>query len=407
MSDTASPFRGRTTLVFLSIMLVLGPTLRRSPGQGLLQVDECDASKTFHRADSLLLDKKYSEARTELMRLKKCPHLSQIEEFNLGWLLGRARDFSAAIEIFRSVDPNVPDMETHRYAIALSEFQLHDYRGVISTLGDLQTQGTLDSRSAELLGVAYSKEGKYPEAYSTLSENARHHPEDPLSYLDLVALLADTGDFTRALNVANLAIASFPGNPEARIKRGSIEMFQGEFEKAHDDFRQAIQEAPNDPTPRFFEALADYKLQKFFLAREELNAAIDYGIVDSDLHYVLAECLIRIEPTAPGNAVAELNKAIEINPKSVSPRILRGELLLDMGKPQQALEDLLLATQLQVGPQRDTRNAIYLLARAYRALGQEKQAKELFAKVRTQLRSDKETDLDRLGNSRMKDLLDH
>jgi tetratricopeptide (TPR) repeat protein len=182
-------------------------------------------------------------------------------------------------------------------------------------------------------------------------------------------------------------------------------MYQGEFEKAHEDFREAIQQSPNDPSPRFFEALSDYKQQKFSVARDELNAAIDSGIVNSDLHYLLAECLVRIEPTKPANGIAELNSAIRIDPMSVSPRVLRGELLLDAGRPQKALEDLLVATRLQSGPQRDSRNAIYLLARTYRALGQEKQARALFARVGSQFSADTDTDLSDLSDLRIKDAL--
>jgi lipopolysaccharide biosynthesis regulator YciM len=85
------------------------------------------------------------------------------------------------------------------------------------------------------------------------------------------------------------------------------------------------------------------------------------------------------DPAKPLDALPELNRAIAIDAKSVSARTLRGKLLLQGGRPGQAVTDLRLAHKM--APY--SRSAIYNLARAYSALGQAQEAKSLFAQLNT------------------------
>lgn len=73
--------------------------------------------------------------------MQGCPNLTPIQTFNLGWLYGRAHDFKTALKIFQSVTPDVPDRATHQYVIALSEFELSDYRDAVDALKEMRSQG--------------------------------------------------------------------------------------------------------------------------------------------------------------------------------------------------------------------------------------------------------------------------
>ena len=154
-------------------------------------------------------------------------------------------------------------------------------------------------------------------------------------------------------------------------------MYRGVPESAHHDFAAAVRLSPRDPDAHFFVALSDYNQDKFADAASELRSAIGSGIVDSDLHYLLAECAIKLDPTKPLDALPELNQAIEIDPKSVSARTLRGKLLLQGGHAGESVADLRLAHKMAP----DSRSAIYNLARAYSALGKAEEAKSLFSQL--------------------------
>jgi hypothetical protein len=70
-----------------------------------------------------------------------------------------------ALGEFNSVSSDVPDAKTHQYAIALTQFELADYRAAIETLTPTE-QRNLSQESANLLAVSYSKLGLYQESYA-------------------------------------------------------------------------------------------------------------------------------------------------------------------------------------------------------------------------------------------------
>ena len=348
--------------------------------------ETCDAKQVFTKTDSLLKLKHVEEAEATLHQLQECQHLTDLEKFNLGWFYGRARDFKTALTILGTVPVSVPDPATHQYAVALGQFELADYKSAVATLKGLQSQGLLDAKSANLLGVSYSKLGLYQDAYPILAEELRQNPQDLLAYLNLVALLADSADFVRAADVANQATVAFPQDSEVFVVLGAADTLLGKLEKAHADFEKAVALSPLLAEPRFFAALTDYKQGKFTDAAAELRTAIGSGIRDSDLHYLLAECILKIDVSNTKDSLVELNQAIELNPQSVSARTLRGRLLLETHHPQEAILDLELAHKADPA----SHSAAYILARAYAAAGRKEDAKTLFASLSTDFHRDLE-----------------
>jgi tetratricopeptide (TPR) repeat protein len=361
----------------------------------------CLPAKTFAQVGALLQKQDYSRARTLLRALESCPHLAPLERFNVGWLYGRAHDSPDALRLFHSVQADVPDRLTHGYAIALADFELGKFQASIDTLAALRAQGIFDARCADLLGVSYSKLNRYQDAYTVMAENIRQNPSNPFAYFNLIALFVDTSEMDKAAQVADRAVAALPQNADALSMRGSIELYRNQTDEAYRDFSAAAELTPHAPDPRFFMALADYRQSKFDQAAKVLRDAMALGIADSDLHYMLAECVLRIEPSNATAALSELDRAIQLNPKSVPARVLRGETLLAAGRPQDAVVDLKIARELDPNPQRDTSNTTYLLGRAYAALGKREQAKALFAQLGHQFGPNKTDTLNQLGDQKI------
>jgi len=349
------------------------------------------------------LEKKDDRAASALLRgLASCPNLSPVKRFNVGWLYGKAHDFTSALRIFASLPAEIPDRLTHAYAIALAQFELGHYQEAIDTLTALRASGKFDAKCGDLLGVSYSKLAQYQNAYEVMVENLDQFPSDPYQYFNLMTLFVDTGELDKAAQVADRAVASLPQSAEAFTMRGSIELSQGEAEKAYHDFASAARLSPKSSDPPFFMALSDYRLSKFSEAVQVLQSAIVSGIVDSDLHYLLAECLIRINGPDSEAVLSELSRAIELNPRSASARVLRGQRLLEFGHPQEAMVDLKIARQIDPDSGRDTRNATYLLARAYLALGRRDEAKALFDQVGSQFSPTSAEALNQLSDQKMR-----
>jgi tetratricopeptide (TPR) repeat protein len=368
------------------------------------QVDNScfDAERVFAKVE-VRLEKKDDRAASALLRgLASCLNLSPVQRFNIGWLYGKAHDFTSALGIFASLPPNVPDQLTHAYAVALGRFELGHYQDAVDTLVALRASGKFDAKCGDMLGVSYSKLTQYQSAYEVMVQNIDQFPSDPYPYLNLMTLFVDTGELDKAAQVADRAIISLPQSAEVFTMRGSIELSQGESEKAYQDFASAARLSPKSSDPPFFMALSDYRLSKFAEAVQVLRSAMVSGIVDSDLHYLLAECLIRINAPDSETVLSELNRAIQLNPKSASARALRGQKLLELGHPQEAMVDLKIARQIEPDAGRDTRNASYLLARAYLTLGRRDEAKALFDQVGSRFSPTSAEALNQLSDQKMR-----
>lgn len=335
----------------------------------------CMAQSTLQRVVELIKQHQIAEGKTLLSTLEKCQHLTPIETFNIGWTYGRLHDFKHALVVFARVNETVPDLQTHAYAVAMAQFELGDFSSAIKTLTAVQERQPLNSDCANLLAVSYAKTGRYQDAYQLLQQ----HPGDLYTYLNLITLLSDTGQFAEALKVATQCVTAFPQNAEVIMVHGAVETLLGKLDDARSDFENAIKVAPDKSEPRFFLALTDYKLNHYDVAAADLRKASQAGIASSDLEYLQAECMLKLDPEKPAEAITELDKAIQLNGNSVPARTLRGKLLLESQNPQKAIEDLEIAHNIDPS----MRSATYNLARAYFAVGKLDQAKELYSEMQT------------------------
>jgi len=395
-----SAFKGATRSGRWQIVLLLGilflPLLQLACF-GQVSPSGCDPKLVFHESDVLLRQRLYGQASAMLKQLDACKNLSQIDRFNLGWFYGRTHDFDSALRIFSSVSPNIPDPQTHQYAVALTQFELADYKGTVETLKPQAGQRPLTAESANLLAVTYAKLGSYEDANSILREELKRNRLDRIAYLNLVTLLCDQGRLSDAAGVAGDAVAAFPRDSEVLVVRGAAYTLLGEVAKAQTDFENAIRISPRQAAPRFFLAVSNYKQGKYAAVVKELSESTASGVNDSDLHYLLAEAELRLDPGNLQVPMQELNRAIQLNGRSASALSLRGKLLLQEHHVEAAVTDLELAHSIDP----ESRNATYNLARAYFAQGKKQEASELFA-----LLKDQNVDpVDEMSERRLKDAL--
>ena len=333
----------------------------------------CAAQGVFKMVDAELKQKRYDQAEQELDRLRSCGSLSSIDTFNLGWLYGRAHNFKKALTEFNSVSQNVPDQKTHQYATALAQFELEDYRAAIETLTNNSGSQYLSQESVNLLAVSYSKIGLYRESYTVLTDELHRHPDDRMTYLNLVTLLCDEGEVTKAVDVADRGVSIFPRDAEILVVRGAAYTLVGETAKARADFKAAIKTSPLYGPPRFFLAVSEYREGSYGVACDEISEALRAGVKDSDLYYLLAEAMLRLDPSNSQKAIIELNRAVAMNPRQVQALSLRGKLRLQQHDLKDAVSDLELAHKIDLA----SSSATYNLARAYFALGKTEEASAL------------------------------
>ncbi len=366
------------TLALIFIACAISPAWAQSNGKQNENV--CDVHSTLRRIDGLLKLHRDAGARLLLQKVQECTHLSQIETFNIAWSYGKMHDFKTALRLFATVDADVPDVQTHAYAVALGQFEMGDYPSVIKTLKMVQSKQALNPDCVNLLAVSYAKLGQYQDAYVLLQGQIQEHPRNLFSYLNLITLLTDAGQFAEAQKVATECVTVFPDKAEVFVVRGATETLLGQLDKARGDFESAVKISPAQTEPRFFLALTDYKLGNYAGAAADLRSAMHAGVISADLEYLMAECMLKLDPTKPAEALAELDRAIRLDGNSVPSRTLRGKLLLEEGNPQKAITDLEIAHKIDP----TMRSATYNLARAYFAAGKQKEAQTLYQQLQQQ-----------------------
>jgi len=355
-----------------------------------------DAKDALGRAAALLKAGRAVEAVIELDRIRTQSGLSAILQFQLGWLYGQARKYQTAIEIFRAVPEAIPDPLTRQYAIALCHFNLGEYQKTIDILSESKKRGLTDAKAVNLLGVAYAQLGEAERAYNSLREGIIE-ATDVDGYLNLVTLCVEYRNNELAEKIATQGIAAFPNDKHLFIYRGAVRMLSSELDAASSDFGSALKLAPKDPDAIFSAALTQYQRGSFEQASGILRDAIARGVRDSDLHYLLAESILRIDAGHADAAMKELNRAIEIDAASVSALVLRARLELRIGALQQAKADLERARIIDP----ESRPVLYMLARVHQQSGNSQEAVRLFQYVR----QDAAKTVDEYGRKRLQKIL--
>lgn len=343
-------------------------------GQQPSSTSVCESESVFAEIHNLLESHTDHRAEALIAEVRNCPNLTAVGRFKLGWAYAESGDFNAALQQLNSVGRDVPTEAVHTYAVAMVELRLHDYDATIKMLQPLQEQNALDESTANLLGVAEAKAGRYQAAYDVFRKEIARQPKDLLAYLNAITLLSDAGKFADAAQIVDDALQAFPKNPQIMISAGAVDELQGKDQEALVRFDSVVRAEPHNADARFLLAATNYDMGRYEAAKKDIEQSIQDGVVSSDLYYLLAECELKTNPTSSSGPLTAVSHAIQLNGKSVPSLVLRGKLLLEEDRPGDALQDLVAAHRLDPS----SHNATYNLARCYSALGKREEAARLY-----------------------------
>jgi tetratricopeptide (TPR) repeat protein len=100
--------------------------------------------------------------------------------------------------------------------------------------------------SFTLRGQAYQAQGKMEQAGNDFAKAYKMAPDDSqVQVLYAIFLLTSGGDPQKAKDIFEKALAANPHNAQALCGRGLMQLREGEFNEAENDFQQALQYDPN------------------------------------------------------------------------------------------------------------------------------------------------------------------
>jgi arylsulfatase A-like enzyme/Flp pilus assembly protein TadD len=192
---------------------------------------------------------------------------------------------------------------------------------------------------------------------------------DPKTKIEVANLLHDAmldvedARYKEAIPLLERVLAQEPEMPAANMQYGTAQTRLGNYQKALAPLQKAIAAQPDNGMGHYELGLALFESGDWKSAAPQFEAAVARAPRWADAHFSLAAVYARIDRVP--EAMTELDTCLGLNPDHYRANLLRGRILSLQGNPAAALANLEKAAQVQP----DSREAHLFLGDAYAQLG--------------------------------------
>jgi choline-sulfatase len=243
---------------------------------------------------------------------------------------------------------------------------------------ELKNLYTADGASVKSMQGEMAKwKAKLPEQANKLAENLPD-PKDKVevqNQLHNAMLAADDNRTTDARQFLEEALQLDPNSPTALRQLGELEFASGDYAKAAVHLKRACELRPDDSTAAFELGEAMQKSGDWAGARDALESSLKLAPSQMPARLMLGHVYLQLKDAK--NAADQFEAALLVDSNNSDGRLGLAQAQLEQSDFAGALPDLEAFTKS------DSRNAgaWRLLARAYRGLGREAEAKRAEAQV--------------------------
>jgi predicted Zn-dependent protease len=318
-----------------------------------------------------------------------------------------------ALEHLKALSPNSPEVHanlglayysSNRVGAAASEFKKA-----------LELRANMD-RVPLMLGLCNAELGRMQPAVKVLEAEWKHPTNFQLRRtvgLDLLRVYSGLGDYTQASDLGEHLVSEFPNDAEMLYEVSHLHA-----DRSYQLMNRLRAAAPDSYWYHFAMGQVHESMQHFDLAIAEYRKANQLNSLLPGVHYRLGRAILAAskDDKSIAEAEQEFRRELEISPDHAEAHFELGEIARERGDLEQAAKELSLAIQLNpqffeaqmalgrtllkqgkvrdaIGPLQaagaldpENSTAHFLLANAYRSLGDSARASAEFAKVQ-QLRN--------------------
>lgn len=309
-------------------------------------------------------------------------------------------DIPTAIEKYRAMIRLAPHLAAAYNNLGRLYFNQRDYGHAAQTLSQgLRLNPNMPTASA-MLGMSYLETGQVQKAEEPLETALRANPKDTVVQMALAKARIHLHQYDGAVDLLKNYTEQNPRDQEAwyllgktylqlsedslgKINQidpnsvvahevaGEIDESMHNYDGALVEYKKAIDLAPNQPDPHIHMANTFWSISKWDSARSEFEAGLAHDPNNCTAHWKLGNTILEANGDS-GEALAHLNKAVELCPELMQARVDRARALIKAGKQDDALPDLLLAEK----DSPDEPSIHFLLASVYRTQGKTAAAQE-------------------------------
>jgi serine/threonine protein kinase/Tfp pilus assembly protein PilF len=292
----------------------------------------------------------------EALRLRKeadgLPPRTAGDLYLLAMRLGDRHDFARALPMLREATVRDPrDMWAWFYQ-AYCHQELGEYPDAVrcyTVAIALWPRGAIAWMPLKNRGQALARMGHYEQACADFDEAIRQRPGEAETFLNRGIARLEWQKYAPAIADFDETLRLDPSASRAYFLRARARELSGDEQGARRDFEQGLQEKPSDEFGWIDRALARVKTDPAG-ALADLDHALELNprslLALQNKAHVLGDRLGRQE-----DAVAVLDREVELYPVFVRGRIGRGVHLARLGRRTQALADVRAALALNTHPE--------------------------------------------------------
>jgi tetratricopeptide (TPR) repeat protein len=335
------------------------------------------------REEAIALEQQGKTEEAEAMwREYTATHPADAEALaHLGFLEAHQEHYKQAVSFYRkalALNAQIPGL---RLDMGLAQFKGGDLRGAIQTFDPLLKAAPKSSpealRLTTLIGLAHYGLGDYAAAVPYLKQATAADPENLPFRLALAHSCLWTKQYQCVLDVYHEIVTLNADSAEADMLAGEALDEMKDKAGATQQFRAAVKADPKMPDVHFGLGYLLWGLLNFDEAAKEFEAELENNPDHPQALTYLADCEIQLGH--PEKATPLLERAIGIDPKIEQAHLDLGILYENASRHDDALREFKTAERLNPEDQ----SVHWRLARFYKAMGKNAEAKIEFDKTRS------------------------
>ena len=368
-----------TSIIVIVVLLAL-PALAHPPRQAssgaaretTANSHQSDPAQIFQRGQEDLAAGRLDEAERRFQQVLQLDPQAGAAYANLGVISMRRKQWTKALESLEKAERLMPLVPGIRLNIGLAYYRQNEFLKAIPSFESVVRDQPNASQPRYLLGLSYFFADRWAESASVLAplwaQESGHFP-----YLYVLANAAHRAGKKELDDRATEQLLKLGNDsPEYHLFAGKYHLNLDQYDLARGEFQAAAKADPRFPFVHFNLGLVDLKKQEYSAARDEFmedakiepDLALNYDELgevywmmqdDANAEKSYREALRR-DPRLVSSilglakiyqrqqkyaaALAETDAAVKFDPARPDAHYLRAQVLLHMGRKQQAREEM-------------------------------------------------------------------
>ena len=374
----------RITLKYFVGVALLGASLAFAAPQASSAPAATDPAQIFQRGQDALAQARLDEAEHDFRQVLQLDPSSGAAYANLGVVSMRRKQWAKALQDLEKAERLLPQISGIRLNIGLAYFRQNEFLKAIPPLESVVRDQPNALQPRYLLGLCYFFAERWADA-ATILEPLWSQESGQFPYLYVLSNAAHrAGQKELDDRATGQLIKIGNGTPEYHLFVGKYHLNLGQYDQALADFEAAAKADPKLPFVHFNLGLVHLKKQEYAQARDEFlkdaavesDLALDYNELgnvywlmqdDKDAEKSYRDALRRDPRLVDSRlglakiyqkqqkytlALPEVDAAVKFDPERPEAHYVRGQVLLHLGRKEEARKELDAAQRISSGRQK-------------------------------------------------------